>query len=86
MEPQGSLPHLQVPPPASILSQLNLVYTLTSHFLKIHLNIFSHLRLGLPSGLFPSAFPTKPLYTPLPSPSELHAPPTSFFSILSPAQ
>ena len=28
----------------------------------------SHLRLGLPSGLFPSCFPTKTLYTPLPSP------------------
>jgi hypothetical protein len=28
----------------------------------------SHLRLGLPSGLFPSGLPTKPLYTPLPSP------------------
>jgi hypothetical protein len=28
----------------------------------------SHLRLGLPSGLFPSAFPTKILYTPLPTP------------------
>jgi hypothetical protein len=25
----------------------------------------SHLRQGLPSGLFPSGFPTKPLYTPL---------------------
>jgi len=28
----------------------------------------SHLRLGLPSGLFPSGFPTKTLYTPFPSP------------------
>jgi len=28
----------------------------------------SHLRLGLPSGLFPSDFPTKTLYTPLLSP------------------
>ena len=29
---------------------------------------FSHLRLGLPSGLFPLGFPTKTLYTPLLSP------------------
>ena len=29
----------------------------------------THLRLGLPSGLFPSGFPTKNLYTPL---SHLH--------------
>jgi len=28
----------------------------------------SHLLLGLPSGLFPSGFPAKPLYTPLLSP------------------
>ena len=29
----------------------------------------THLRLGLPSGLFPSGFPTKTLYTPLFSPN-----------------
>ena len=28
----------------------------------------THLRLGLPRGLFPSGFPTKPLYTPSPNP------------------
>jgi len=28
----------------------------------------THLRLGLPSGLFPSGFPTKTIYTPLSSP------------------
>ena len=30
--------------------------------------ISTHLRLGLPSGLFPSGFPTKTLYAPLSSP------------------
>ena len=30
--------------------------------------ISAHLRLGLPSGLLPSGFPTKTLYTPLSSP------------------
>jgi hypothetical protein len=46
------------PPPVSILRQLNPVHTPTSHFLKIHPH-----RLGLLSGLFPSGFPTKTLYT-----------------------
>ena len=46
----------------------------------------THLRLGLPSGLFPSGFPTKTLCTPSPHPYAPHAQPTSFFSILSPAQ
>ena len=31
----------------------------------------THLRLGFPSGLFPSGFPTKTLYTPLSSPVAL---------------
>ena len=46
----------------------------------------THLRLGLPSGLFPSGFPTKTLYTPSPHPYAPRAQPISFFSILSPAQ
>ena len=46
----------------------------------------THLRLGLPIGLFPSGFPAKTLYTPSPHPYTPHAQPSSFFSILSPAQ
>ena len=46
----------------------------------------THLRLGLPSGIFPSGFPTKTLYTPSPHLYAPHAHPISFFSILSPAQ
>ena len=46
----------------------------------------THLRLGLPTGLFPSVFPTKTLYTPSPHPYAPHAQPISFFSILSPTQ
>jgi len=56
------------PPPVSILSQHHPVPTTPSYFLKIHLILSSHLRLGLPNGLFPSGFPTRTLYTPLPCP------------------
>ena len=35
---------------------------------KSILILSTHLRLGIPSGLFPSGFPTKNLYTPLSSP------------------
>ena len=55
----------KLPPPVAILSQFDPVHTPTPHFQKIHHNLSSHLRLGLPSGLFPSGPPTKALYTPL---------------------
>ena len=55
------------PPPVSILGQPNPVHIPTSHLLEIIL-LPIHQRLGLPSGLFSSGFPTKTLYTPLSSP------------------
>ena len=61
------------PPPVPIPSQLDPVHIPTSHFQKIQL-ISSHLRLGLPSGLFPSGFPTKILYKPLLSPTRTTCP------------
>ena len=41
----------------------------------------THLRLGLPSGLLPSDFPTKTLYTPSPHPYAPHAQPISFYNL-----
>jgi len=39
MEPEGSLPHSQVPSTCPYSEPANLVHTPTSHFLKIELNI-----------------------------------------------
>jgi hypothetical protein len=44
------------------VSQINPVHTTPSYPHKIHYNIILHLRLGLPSGHFPSDFPTKILH------------------------
>jgi hypothetical protein len=65
MEPEGSLPHSQVtatcfyPEPA---------HTPNSTSKRSILILSSHLRLGLPSGLFHSGFSTQTLYKPLSSP------------------
>ena len=68
MEPEGSLPHSQVPAPCPFpephRSNLHPHIPLREPILILS----SLLRLGHPSGLFPSGFPTKTLYTPLPSP------------------
>ena len=74
------------PPPVPVLSQLDPVHTPTSYFLKILLILSSHLLLGLPSGFFPSGFPTKTLYVrlltcymPRPSHSSLFDHPNSIW-------
>jgi hypothetical protein len=51
-----------------ILSQIHPVHTIPSYFSKIHFKLSTHLRLGLPSGLIPSGFPTNILYAFLFSP------------------
>ena len=55
------------PPSVPILSKLHPVSPRPTSRRSI-LILSSHLRLGLPNGLFPSVFPTRTLYTPLPSP------------------
>ena len=69
MEPEGSLPHSQVPAtcryPETVLSS---PYPKHPTSWRSILILSYHLRPGLSSGLFPSGFPTKTLYTPLPSP------------------
>jgi len=66
MESEGSLPHLQMPatcPNPQPDQSSSCLSNPTSWISTIILS--SHLRLGLPSGLFPSCFPTKTMYTPL---------------------
>jgi hypothetical protein len=52
------------PPLVSILSQVDPTHTIPSHPISLwSISILStYLRLGLPSGLFPSGFPTNILY------------------------
>jgi len=66
MEPEGSLPHSQVPAtcpyPKPALSSSCPPHPTSWRSIFI---LSSHLRLGLASGRFPTGFPTETLYTPL---------------------
>jgi hypothetical protein len=70
--------------PVPVLSQHDPSKPPPPTFWRSVLILSSHVRLSLQSGLSPSGFPTKTLYTPLLSPPVPHAPPISFFSIWSP--
>ena len=73
-------------PPVPIMSQLNLVHTPTSHFLKIHLNILPSTSWSPQWSLSPQASPPTSCAHLYPSPYAPHALPVSFVSILPPAQ
>ena len=68
MEPEGSLPRSHEPTTCPYPKPDPTSTCLTPISLKSILILTSQLCLGLPSGLLPSALPTKTLYTPLLSP------------------
>jgi hypothetical protein len=67
MEPDSSL-LCSKDPVTGLYPQMNIIHILPPYFLKIYLVLSSHLRLGLPSDIFPSVYPTKILYVFLISP------------------
>ena len=73
MEPKGSLPHSQA---AGTCPWARSIQSIPPHptSWKSILILSSHLCLGLPSGQFPSGFPTTTLHIPLLSPTRATCP------------
>ena len=55
-------------PPVPTVGETSPVHAHPSHFLNIHFDVIRQPRLDLPSGFFPSRFPTKTLCAPLLAP------------------
>ena len=68
------------PPCVPILSQISPVHAPHPTSWRSILMLSSHLRLGLPSGLFLSGFPSKTLHTPLLSPHTPYIPRPNYSS------
>jgi len=77
MVPEGSLPHLQVPATCPYPEPDQSSPCPQSHFLILSF----HLRLVLPSGLFPTGSPPKPYIHLSPPSYALHAPPISAVTV-----
>ena len=87
MEPEGSLPHSQIPATCPYPEPArSSPYPPHPTSWRSILILSSHLRLGLPSGSFPQVSPPKPCIRLSTPPYALHALPISLFSILSPEQ
>ena len=80
---KGSLPHSQVHATCPTLNQFDPVCTPHPTSWRSILILFSHLRLSLQVVSFPQVSPPKPCKHLSPPPYALHAPPISFFFILS---
>jgi len=85
-EPDGSLPHSQVPATCPYPEPARSSTYPHISLLKIDLNNNLPSMPGSPKWSLSLSFPTKTLYIPLLSHYALHAQPIPFFSILSPAQ
>ena len=77
--------HKRLPPSLSWATPIQSIYPHPTSWRSV-LILFTHLRLGLPSGSFPPVSPPRPYTPPSPHPYVPHAQPISFFSILSPVQ
>ena len=75
MEPEGSLPQLQIPPPAPILSHIDLVHAPHPTSWRSISIFYCHLRLGRPSGSLQQVSPPQPCIHCSFPPYMLHAPP-----------